>query len=75
MTTTTIERSAVRTDDGDYLPIAEGTDVVVSYGEMLESLQKFWEETKSLVPNYSVVEEFLIEKRIEVERDNREFDL
>lgn len=72
MQTETIEKSVVRTKDGQMLTIAPGTETVCTSGEILEFWQKVWDETKELRPKHSVVEEFLIEKRIEVERENKE---
>lgn len=74
MNTATVEQAVVKTKNGKTLVIAPGTEAAVPYGEVLAFWEKVWAETESLRPNYSVVEEFLLEKRVEVERENREFD-
>jgi hypothetical protein len=67
----TMERMTIQTNSGQSLTIAPGTEENASYSEILSFWQRIWDETKPLRPDYSVVEEFLIEKRMEVERENR----
>ncbi len=72
MAITTLERTTIQTKNGRSLTIAPGTEKNVTYAEMLSFWQRIWDTTKALRPDYSVVEEFLLEKRMEVERENRE---
>lgn len=72
MNSTTMERMTVPAKNGQSLTIAPGTERNAAYGEMLSFWQRIWAETSQLRPDHSVVEEFLIEKRLEVERENRE---
>ncbi len=72
MNTTTIERLTVKTKNGQSLTIAPGTEENATYSEILSFWQHIWDATKPLRPEHSVVEEFLIEKRMEVERENQD---
>lgn len=72
MNTTTMERVTIRSKDGQPLTIAPGTERNAPFEEVLSFWQRVWDETKTLRPDHSVVEEFLIEKRIEVEHENRD---
>lgn len=74
MNTATMEKTVIRTRSGQTLTIAQGTEATATYGEMLSFWQEMWDETEKLRPDYSVVEDFLIEKRVEVERENEEYN-
>ncbi len=75
MTTAIMEKTVVKTRSGQMLTIAQGTETSATYGEMLSFWRNVWDETENLRPDYSVVEDFLIEKRIEVERENEEYSV
>ncbi len=63
MNTATMEKTVVKTRSGQTLTIAQGTEAAATYREMLSFWLNVWDETEKLRPDYSVVEDFLIEKR------------
>lgn len=74
MNAVTMEKTVIRTRSGQTLTIAQGTEATATYGEILSFWQGVWGETEKLRPDSSVVEDFLIGKRVEVERENEEYN-